>query len=378
MNKLYHYVRFLRYFGSTIPYAEPPWAQGKPSPYYNDSHRQLRSAMRDWVEKELMPVLEDCEASAQIPDAIYQKAAVAGVLMPAASDAWIPQEWRGKYPVIEGIAAHQWNGFHDFILHDEFGRVGGIGFENAVIPVVLSGQGRISLAITEPTAGSDVQGIQTNIQPSQEEGCVIIEGSKKWITGGMYASFFLTLAKEQSGGFTLIVVPLSDRVSRRHITMSGSGTAGAAFAEVPIQMIVGERGNRLKYTMSGMQALRWSRVCLEDAIGYALKRETFGKKLLVICYKVAHMARQVESLHSCLIYQFGALSKPDQDLITAGPTATFKAHAGLVLEYIAVQIVGEIGLTRGGQGVSEEILLDLGIRRAPKAYALQSNHKALL
>ncbi|KAH7555157.1 Acylhypothetical proteinCoA dehydrogenase, Nhypothetical proteinterminal [Bipolaris maydis] len=271
--------------------------------------------MRDWVEKELMPVLEDCEASAQIPDAIYQKAAVAGVLMPAASDAWIPQEWRGKYPVIEGIAAHQWNGFHDFILHDEFGRVGGIGFEN----VVLSGQGRISLAITEPTAGSDVQGIQTNIQPSQKEGCVIIEGSKKWITGGMYASFFLTLAKEQSGGFTLIVVPLSDRVSRRHITMSGSGTAGAAFvefdqAEVPIQMIV-------------------------------------------------------------------ALSKPDQDLITAGPTATFKAHAGLVLEYIvreAVQIVGEIGLTRGGQGVSEEILLDLGIRQAPKAYALQSNHKALL
>ncbi|EMD87175.1 hypothetical protein COCHEDRAFT_1033639 [Bipolaris maydis C5] len=171
---------------------------------------------------------------------------------------------------------------------------GSQAIKQAVIPVVLSGQGRISLAITEPTAGSDVQGIQTNIQPSQKEGCVIIEGSKKWITGGMYASFFLTLAKEQSGGFTLIVVPLSDRVSRRHITMSGSGTAGAAFvefdqAEVPIQMIVGERGNRLKYTMSGsvherlfigMQALRWSRVCLEDAIGYALKRETFGKKLV--------------------------------------------------------------------------------------------------
>ncbi|KAJ5022936.1 hypothetical protein J3E73DRAFT_260209 [Bipolaris maydis] len=304
-------------------------------------HRQLRSAMRDWVEKELMPVLEDCEASAQIPDAIYQKAAVAGVLMPAASDAWIPQEWRGKYPVIEGIAAHQWNGFHDFILHDEFGRVGGIGFENGLL-----GGATLCLPLSKSTARRPSNKLSS-------QSCYLVKDVSRLQSPNQqqaqtYKAFKQTfnhprkkVALSSKGpkngsraacGFTLIVVPLSDRVSRRHITMSGSGTAGAAFvefdqAEVPIQMIVGSVHERL---FIGMQALRWSRV--------------------------AHMARQVESLHSwleSLIYQFGALSKPDQDLITAGPTATFKAHAGLVLEYIvreAVQIVGEIGLTRGGQG----------------------------
>lgn len=38
-------------FGSTTPYAEAPWARGGPSPYYNDSHRRLRKAMRDWMEE---------------------------------------------------------------------------------------------------------------------------------------------------------------------------------------------------------------------------------------------------------------------------------------------------------------------------------------
>ena len=401
----------------------------------------LPGVLRLDSSQELIPVFDECETSTQIPDSIYQKAAIAGVLMPTAAGAQIPQEWQGRFPIIGGIAAHEWDGFHDFILHDELGRVGGIGFENgllggttlclpviqqhgsqavkeAVVPPVLFGQARISLAITEPTAGSDVQGLQTSIQLSKKEGFVVVDGTKKWITGGMYAKFFLTLAREQSGGFTLIVVPRSNGVSTRHMTMSGSGAAGTAFVEfdqveVSIQMIVGQRGNGLKYTMSnfnherlfiGIQALRCARICLEDSIGYALKRETFGKKLIdhpVIRFKVAHMARKVESLHSwleSLIYQSDALSKQDRDLIMSGPTATFKAHAGLVLENVvreAVQIVGGIGLTRGGRGErieriwrdvkaitvpggSEEILLDLGTRRARKVYESQSKIKASL
>ena len=38
-------------FGSKIPYAENSWAAGAPSPYYNDSHRQLRKALRAWMEE---------------------------------------------------------------------------------------------------------------------------------------------------------------------------------------------------------------------------------------------------------------------------------------------------------------------------------------
>lgn len=45
-----------------------------------------------------------------------------------AAGAEIPQEWRGKYPIIGNVTPEEWDGFHDFIIHDEFGRVGGIGY----------------------------------------------------------------------------------------------------------------------------------------------------------------------------------------------------------------------------------------------------------
>jgi alkylation response protein AidB-like acyl-CoA dehydrogenase len=114
----------------------------------------------------------------------------------------------------------------------------------------------------------------------------------------MYAHYFLTLVKETTGGFTLLVIPRTDGVTTRHITLSGSTAAGTAFVDfdnvqVPMDMVVGERGRGLKYIMSnfnhevcafalslktetditqrlfiGVQALRCARVCLEDAIKF--------------------------------------------------------------------------------------------------------------
>jgi hypothetical protein len=47
--------------------------------------------------------------------------------MPMAAGATIPQEWRNSYPIMGDIEASEWDGFHDFIIHDEMTRVGGIG-----------------------------------------------------------------------------------------------------------------------------------------------------------------------------------------------------------------------------------------------------------
>ena len=71
----------------------------------------------------------------------------------------------------------------------------------------------------------------------------------------MYAEYFLTLVKERSKNFTLVVVPRTKGVTTRPMTMSGSATAGTAFVEfddvkVPIKMVVGERGMGFKYVVS--------------------------------------------------------------------------------------------------------------------------------
>ncbi|PSR77327.1 acyl-CoA dehydrogenase [Coniella lustricola] len=418
-------------YGSTLPYAEAPWARGCPSPYYKDSHRRLRDAMRKWVETNLVPFVQDWEQSASLPDGLWLKAGKDGILMPMGAGATIPQSWRDEFPIIGNVSADEWDGFHDFILHDEFGRVGGVGVEiglvggitlaipaiqrfgsahlkERVIPEVLQGRSRIALAITEPDAGSDVAGLQTEAKVSEDGKHFIINGQKKWISSGTYANLFLTLVKEVDGSFTLLVVPRQQGLTTRHITVSGSTTAGTAFVDfddvkVPVDMVVGQRGQGFKYVVSNfnherlfisMQALRCSRVCLEDSIQYALSRHTFGKVLVdhaVVRYKFANMSREVEALQSwleSLIYQLHNLSPAEAEFLLAGTTAQLKAHAGIVLQHVAgdaIQILGGIGLTRGGRGErveriwrdvkaltvpggSEEIMLDLAVRRAVKAH----------
>ncbi|KAJ4175558.1 hypothetical protein NW759_017662 [Fusarium solani] len=120
-------------FGSVLPYAEPAWARGYPSPYYNDSHRRLRAAMRSWVDENLMPHTLEWETSQVLPDWLWEKAAKDGVIMPMAAGAAIPQEWAGKYPIMGNIAPEEWDGFHDLTIHDEFERVGGVGIHNGLV-----------------------------------------------------------------------------------------------------------------------------------------------------------------------------------------------------------------------------------------------------
>lgn len=96
----------------------------------------------------------------------------------------------------------------------------------------------------------------------------------------MYADHFLTIVRETTGDFTLLVIKRSEGLTTKKITVSGSSTAGTAFVDfddvkVPVDMVVGERGKGFKYIVSNfnherlficMQALRCSRNCLEDSM----------------------------------------------------------------------------------------------------------------
>lgn len=75
-----------------------------------------------------MPFADEWEEKANIPIEIYQRAAADGILMPMASGKSIPSEVAGKFPIIGGVKPEEWDGFHDFVIHDEISRVGGVGY----------------------------------------------------------------------------------------------------------------------------------------------------------------------------------------------------------------------------------------------------------
>lgn len=71
----------------------------------------------------------------------------------------------------------------------------------------------------------------------------------------MYADYFLTLVRTSPSSFALLLVPKGDGITVRHMTMSGSSSAGTAFVDyddvmVPLGNLVGKEGGGLKQIMS--------------------------------------------------------------------------------------------------------------------------------
>ncbi|KAI8932571.1 hypothetical protein NX059_010076 [Plenodomus lindquistii] len=238
-------------------------------------------------DQNVIPFANSWEEDGTLPHSLYRKAAADGLLMPMAAGKSIPDEWRGKFPIMGGVDPAEWDGFHDFIIHSELNRVGGVGVQNGLtggvtlcMPAVLnfgskelrtrisndilSGTKRMCLAVTEPDAGSDVASISTEAVLSPDGKHYIVNGRKKWITSGMYADYFLTLTKTSDDGMTVLVIPKSEGVTVRRMKMQGSGSAGTAFVEfddalVPVGNVLGTVGNGLKSIMSNFNHEVWFR-----------------------------------------------------------------------------------------------------------------------
>merc|ERR1711865_530898 len=276
---------------------------------------------------------------------------------------------------------------------------------------ILAGEKVICLAITEPSAGSDVANLGTTAEKMDDH--YLLNGEKKWITNGVFADYF-TVACRTGGdgmkGVSLLLVERSEGVETKQMQCMGvwpSGTTYVTFddVKVPLCNVIGQENKGFKYIMSNFNHERWqivaqvnrlARVCIEESWNYAHKRKTFGKRLIdhdVIRWKLAEMARQVECTHAMLeqvTYQMNTMEKNEAMIKLGGTTALLKAHSTKVLEYCAreaAQIFGGASYVRGGQGEkieriyrevrafaipggSEEIMLDLSIKQGMKVFEM--------
>lgn len=389
-----------------------------------------------------MPFCHEWSEAKATPREVVKRAAELGYLNAASGAAKNPKNAPlMKYPLPSGIKSGEFDIFHEYIIVDELARCGSGGFlwslsgglsiglppvlnfgsqelKEKVVPGCLAGDKFIALAITEPSAGSDVANLKTTAEDKGDH--YILNGEKKWITQGAYADFYTVACRTGGpgmGGVSLLLVERSmPGVTARYMDcqgMWGSGTSYITFEDVkvPKSHIIGKVNQGFKYIMHNfnherlgivMQANRFARVCIEESIKYSLKRKTFGQSLIehaVIRNKFGHMIRQVEATHAWLesvLYQLHTLPPNVTPNLLAGPIALLKAQSTQTFEFCAreaAQIFGGLAYTRGGQGEkierlyrevrayaipggSEEIMLDLGVRQAMKQAmdaALQHN-----
>ena len=371
----------------------------------DETHEAWRRSVRGFIDREIMPHVEDWEEAGRIPRALYKKASEAGLLGVG-------------YPESYGGEGTDFDRFHGIVTSEELARIGAGGVSSALMihgiglpPImamgseemkreigqaVLSGDKQISLGITEPGGGSDVAQLKT--KAVKDGNGWRVNGSKTYITGGMTSKWATTAVRtgdEGMGGISLMLIDLeSDGVSRTELPKQGwwaSDTATLHFDDVfvPAENLIGEENHGFYGIMAnfngerlGMaaQAAAYARVCVEEAAAWAQERKTFGKRLAdhqVIRHKLASMAQRVWATTTMLdTYAWHVQNghTPVAEL------AMLKVQATETMEYCAreaMQILGGAGFIRGHRveriyrevrvmaigGGSEEIMRDLAARQ---------------
>eukprot|EP00440_Ansanella_granifera_P026671 gb/GFBE01028964.1/.p1 GENE.gb/GFBE01028964.1/~~gb/GFBE01028964.1/.p1 ORF type:complete len:527 (+),score=143.33 gb/GFBE01028964.1/:1-1581(+) len=418
-----------------VPYGESAGFWRRKSPYYKESHHKFRAAVREFVEKEIQPTaIKDDEDGTYPSQELSETMGMAGIVACLVAAEPKAKEYIQQVGITlpGGIPIEEYDLFHALILNEELRRMGTYGLGDGliggnsiglppilkfgskeltdrIVPDVLLGKKRCALAITEPYAGSDVAQIKTTGTLAADGSHYTVSGVKKWITGGIFAEYFSTLASTKQG-MTMFVVertPSGDGFSTKQILTSYSKAAGTSYVEydnvkVPRGNVVGKEGHGFYYTMANFNHERWGMVCsgnrmsrlmVEECFRWAMSRKIFGKRLIdqpVIRFKLATMASEVEAVHSMLedvTYQMMNMTPQETDKHLAGPIALLKYKQTRVAQLCAddaCQIFGGRALTRSGLGVlvekfhrsqkmqailggSEEIMADFAIRQAMKA-----------
>jgi alkylation response protein AidB-like acyl-CoA dehydrogenase len=424
------------------PYAEATGFWRKASPYYKDTHHKFRAAIREFIDREITPNAVQWDEKGTRPSKeLNLKMGKEGIICALFGSAVPLMREMGWNTYIGGVIPEEFDEFHELILAEEMKRFGCYGLSdglmggNAIgLPVifkfgtpdliqriampVIRGEKRICLCVSEPYAGSDVSRLMTHAKLNAEGTHWVVNGVKKWITGGFFSDYFTILAQtvDANGkpGMTMLVAERDDTINIKPIKTSYSAAAGTSYIEfvdtkVPVANVVGKAHIGFMYAMANFNKERWgmvaagnqlSRNMIKECFSWAIQRKIFGKRLIdqpVIRFKLAEMVAEVEAVHSFLedmTYQMQQLDDKTA-MALGGQIALLKYKqtraAQLVMDN-AVQIFGGRALTSSGMGVlvekfqrsykmqailggSEEILADFAIRQALKIKKNQTHAK---
>jgi acyl-CoA dehydrogenase len=290
--------------------------------YFTEEHEAFRQSFKEFLQKEVVPYIDEWEKSGTIDRFIWKKFGEMGYF-----GLNSPEEYGGMdldlfYTVIfleelqkinsGGFAAAIWA--HEYLAMTHVNKEGDDRIKKEYLTPSIDGDKIGCLCITEPFGGSDVAGMRTTAVKKGDT--YIINGSKTFITNGVYSDYLVVAAKtdpELGGkGISIFIMDRDAKgISSTKLDKLGwraSDTAEIAFdnVEIPAKNLMGEEGKGFSYIMQhfalerlimGVNAHARAEYALEYAIQYMSERQAFGKsidKFQALRHTVAEMASEVE------------------------------------------------------------------------------------
>jgi alkylation response protein AidB-like acyl-CoA dehydrogenase/cytochrome b involved in lipid metabolism len=386
------------------------------SPHFKEHHIRYQQKLQAFLREHINPNISKWEEMGKFPHEIHTLAYAAGVYAPQ-----FPKEYGGTPP-----EDHPWDAFFGFIRSYELARCGSGGLfaswtgpmaiglppvlnygskemKDSIARDIITGKKIIALAITEPWGGSDVAQIRTSAIADGDS--YIVNGQKKFITGGMTANYYTAAvrtdpSKKGFDGISLLLIPTdSPGVERTKIKTQGWWAGNTAYimfenVRVPKKNLIGKENEGFRYIMENFNQERFSVLVaccgachdiIEESIKYARNRKTFGQPLIksqVIRHKIAAMAMKTEALFAFCEQLAYHLTQKVPAVDIAPRLALAKVFATQTFEFCAreaSQIFGGNSYMRTGPGEkieryyrdvrvmaiaggSEEIMFELAMR----------------
>ncbi|MGV9004523.1 acyl-CoA dehydrogenase family protein [Flavobacterium sp.] len=339
--------------------------------YFTEEHESFRKSLQDFLQKEVVPHIEKWEKTGTIERFIWKKFGDMGFFGINYPEAYGGLNLDLFYTVVfleelqkiksSGFAAAMWA--HSYLAMTHLNAEGNERIKQDYLAPSISGDKIGALCVTEPFGGSDVAGMRSTAVKSGDK--YIINGSKTFITNGVYADYYIVAAKTSpelgNKGISIFLMDANSKgVSATKLDKLGwraSDTAEIAFdnVEIPLDNLMGEEGKGFPYIMQhfaferlimAVNAHARAEYAIEYTIEYMSQRQAFGttiNKFQALRHTMVNHATDVEH---CKIFNYAAVARLDKGEYVVKEATMAKLKSTQVADdtiYSCLQMLGGYG-----------------------------------
>ena len=354
----------------------------------SDEQRLLRDTIRSFVDDQIRPVAREWEESGRYPDEIVATMAQMGLF-----GLLVPEQYGGMAADMVSLAvvfeeiSRGWMGVAGIIGSHSLScwmlaRFGTDEQKDAYLPGLASGRRRTGIALTEPGAGSDLQGIATTARLDGDH--YVVTGRKTWITNARHADPLPVLVKTDpaarpahKGMSVLLVDPACEgfEVLRDlpKLGYRGPETCELVLDDVRVPasaLLGGTPGRGLQQVLAALEkgriniaarAVGVAQEAYDQALRYAGEREAFGQKISgfqAVQLKLADMAMKLQAARLLTYWAASAADAGRRADLESGLAKVYASEVAYECAFTAMQV-------HGGYGYSKEFTVERLYRDAP-------------
>ncbi|MBD1367280.1 acyl-CoA dehydrogenase family protein [Mucilaginibacter sp. ZT4R22] len=338
--------------------------------FLSEEHKLIRQSVRDWVKKEVSPIIEDYAQKAEFPKQLLKGLAEIGAFGPT-----IPVEYGGMgldymaYGIIMQEIERGDSGIRSTasvqgsLVMYPINAYGSEEQKQKYLPKLASGELMGCFGLTEPDHGSNPSGMVTNIKDKGDH--YLLNGAKMWISNSPFADIAIVWAKDEEGKIRGLIVErgmegFSTPETHNKWSLRASATGELVFDNVKVPKenllpnVSGLKGplgclNQARYGIA-WGALGAAMDCYDTALRYSKERIQFGRPIAGFQLQQKKLAEMITEITKgqLLVWRLATLKNENR----ATPAQISMAKRNSV--EIAINIAREARQMLGGMGITGE------------------------